>query len=45
MRTMNPTLALASLVGFLTAASCTLITDVDRTKIVHDNAAKLYGFS
>jgi hypothetical protein len=36
MRTMNPTLALASLVGFLTAASCTLITDVDRTKIPTD---------
>jgi hypothetical protein len=33
---MNPTLALASLVGFLTAASCTLITDVDRTKIPTD---------
>jgi hypothetical protein len=36
MRTLKPSLALASLVGFLTAASCTLITDVDRTKIPTD---------
>jgi hypothetical protein len=36
MRTLKPTLALASLVGFFTAASCTLITDVDRTKIPTD---------
>src|SRR5512144_1392329 len=40
MRTINPSLALASLVGFLTAASCTLITDVDRTKIPTDAGAE-----
>ncbi len=40
MRTLNPSLALASLVGFLTAASCTLITDVDRTKIPTDAGAE-----
>lgn len=36
MRMLNPSLAVASLLGFLTAASCTLITDVDRTKIPAD---------
>lgn len=36
MRMLNPSLAVASLLGFLTAASCTLITDVDRTKIPTD---------
>jgi len=40
MRTLNPSLALTSLVGFLTAASCTLITDVDRTKIPTDAGAE-----
>jgi hypothetical protein len=40
MRTLNPSLALASLVGFLAAASCTLITDVDRTKIPTDAGAQ-----
>jgi hypothetical protein len=40
MRTLNPSLALASLVGFLAAASCTLITDVDRTKIPTDAGAE-----
>jgi len=36
MRMLNPSFAVASLLGFLTAASCTLITDVDRTKIPAD---------
>ena len=36
MRMLNPSLAVVSLLGFLTAASCTLITDVDRTKIPTD---------
>lgn len=36
MRTLNPSFALASVFGFLMAASCTLITDVDRTKIPTD---------
>jgi hypothetical protein len=36
MRMLNPSLAVASLLSFLTAASCTLITDVDRTKIPAD---------
>lgn len=40
MRTLNPSLALASLVGFLAAVSCTLITDVDRTKIPTDAGAE-----
>lgn len=33
---LNPSLAVVSFLGFLTAASCTLITDVDRTKIPTD---------
>jgi len=45
MRTLNPSLALASLVGFLTAASCTLITDVDRTKIPTDAGTQAEGGS
>lgn len=40
MRMLNPSLAAASLLGFLTAASCTLITDVDRTKIPTDAGAQ-----
>ncbi len=40
MRTLNPSFALASLVGFLAAVSCTLITDVDRTKIPTDAGAE-----
>jgi hypothetical protein len=39
MRMLNPSLAVVSLLGFLTAASCTLITDVDRTKIPTDAGA------
>jgi hypothetical protein len=43
MRMFNPSLAAASLLGFLTAASCTLITDVDRTKIPTDAGAPAGG--
>ena len=39
MRMLNSSLAVASLLGFFTAASCTLITDVDRTKIPTDAGA------
>jgi hypothetical protein len=43
MRMLNPSLAAVSLLGFLTAASCTLITDVDRTKIPTDAGAPTGG--
>jgi len=40
MRTDNRFLVLSTLGGLLTAASCTLITDVDRTKIPVDGGAE-----
>ena len=43
MRMLNPSFAVASLLGFLTAASCTLITDVDRTKIPTDGGTAAAG--
>ena len=43
MRTFKPTFAFATLGTTLLAASCTLITDVDRTKIPTDSGAGTAG--